>query len=66
MIRQCKVMVTIALHHDMPLMIVLSGFGLLNDSPVIHFDPCRIIRIEMALDVCTTNGGGNNKTINGP
>jgi hypothetical protein len=44
----------------------LVGVELLNDSAVIHFDSCRIIRIAMVLDICTTNGGGDNKTINNP
>ena len=44
----------------------LVGVGLLNDSAVIHFDPYRIIHIATVLDVCTTNGGGDNKIINGP
>ena len=44
----------------------LVGVRLLNDSAVIHFDPCRIIRIATVLDVCTTNDGGDNKTINDP
>ena len=42
----------------------LVGVGLLNDSTVIYFYPCRIIRIVTVLDVCTTNGAGDNKTIN--
>ena len=44
----------------------LVGVGSPNDSAVIHFDPYRIIRIATVLDVCTTNGGGDNKIINGP
>ena len=43
----------------------LVGVGLLNDSVVIHFDPCRIIHIAKVLDVSTANGS-DNKTINGP
>jgi hypothetical protein len=42
----------------------LVGVGLLNDLTVIHFDPCRIIRIATVLDICTTNGDSDNKTIN--
>jgi len=42
----------------------LVSVRLLNDSAVIHFDPYHIIRIATVLDVCATNGGGDNKTIN--
>jgi hypothetical protein len=34
----------------------LVHVGLLNDAAVIHFYPCRIIRIAAVLDVCFTNG----------
>ena len=56
----------LGLTYGVYLVLSLKPDATLNDSVVIHFDPYRIIRIITVLDVCTTNGGGENKTINDP